>query len=389
MTGTVEGYRREDGSVGVRDYLAVIPTVGCVNVAAMKIAEAVEGARPFLHHQGCTQLSPDLDRVSTVLAGLGNNPNVRAVLLVSLGCESVSAESIREAIAPHKPVELVRLQELGGLTATVETGIERAEALLSKTEPERVELDARDLTIGIKCGASDTTSGLASNPAIGRAIDGFVDAGATVIFGETTEVMGAEHVLSKRAADEGVASEIVEKVQAMEGRADACGVDMRGSQPTSGNIAGGLTTIEDKSLGAIVKSGTRQIEGVLEYAERPEKAGLYFMDSPGRELEFLTGPAAAGAQIILFSTGVGAPQGFPLAPVIKVTGNSNTADHLAEHVDLDVSAVLEGGEDLDAAGRRVTDTVWAVAGGEPVAAERLGYDDAGTNSAIYVTGPTI
>ncbi|MFB6113270.1 MAG: UxaA family hydrolase [Halodesulfurarchaeum sp.] len=385
---TINGYRRDDGSVGVRDYVAVLPTVGCVNVAAMRIAEQVASARPFLHHQGCCQLSPDLETVRTVLTGLGRNPNVKAVLLVSLGCESVSAEEIQAAISPYKPVELVRLQELGGLSETVSEGVSLVESMAS-IEAERVEVDVSDLTIGVKCGASDTTSGLAANPAVGRAIDTFVDAGATAIFGETTEVMGAEHVLSKRAVTDSVAEEIYQKVTEMEERADRFGVDMRGGQPTEGNIKGGLTTIEDKSLGAIQKSGSRPIDGVLEYGESPTKSGLYFMDSPGREMEFLTGPTAAGAQIILFPTGIGAPQGFPLVPVIKITGNTNTASHLEEHIDLDVSQIISGTESTDEAGERVVDSVRRVADGERVKAEVAGYDDAGTNSAIYVCGPVI
>jgi len=167
------------------------------------------------------------------------------------------------------------------------------------------------------------------------------------------------------------------------------GVDMRGGQPTEGNIRGGLTTIEEKSLGAIVKSGSQPIDGVIRYGERPGGPGLYFMDSPGREMEFLTGLASAGCQVMLFSTGIGAPQGFSLAPVIKISGNRNTCLTLAEYIDMDVSGIVAGTETLDEAGARVFDTVVRVFSGEDVKAELLEYDSAGVNSNIYTVGPTI
>jgi len=386
---TFQGYVRKDGSIGVRNYVAVIPTVGCVNEAARRIASEVNEAAPFLHHQGCCQLSPDIVLISKVLAGIGLNPNVGAVLLVSLGCESLSAKKVKDSISRHKPVVLVRLQELGGLTKTVEEGIQHARKLARDIRQKRTHVNIRELTIGIKCGASDATSGLASNPAIGCAVDILVDKGATVIFGETTEVLGAEHILMKRAASEQVGKKIFEKVLEMEERVKAFGVDMRGGQPTSGNIEGGISTIEEKSLGAIVKGGSRPIRNVLEYGEKPPGPGLYFMDSPGREMEFLTGVVSGGSQIILFSTGVGAPQGFPVTPVVKITGNRQTSKNLAEHMDIDVSAVIDGSETVEEAGKRIVDTIIEVSSGKSVKAEIVGYDSAGVNTNIYVTGPVI
>jgi altronate dehydratase large subunit len=241
----------------------------------------------------------------------------------------------------------------------------------------------------VKCGASDTTSGLASNTATGNAVDRLVRAGATVLFGETTEVIGAEHILVRRACNDKVASELLGYVTAMEARVNAMGVDMRGGQPTEGNIRGGLTTIEEKSLGAIVKSGSMPISGVVRYGERPGAPGLYFMDSPGREMEFLTGLASAGCQVMLFSTGIGAPQGFSLAPVIKICGNANTCRNLGEYIDLDVSRIVAGTESVDEAGTRVLNAVLRVFSGELVKSEILGYDSSGVNSNIYTIGPTI
>ena len=385
----LKGYARATGPAGARDYVAVIPTVGCVNEVARRIAAAVPAARPMLHHQGCCQLPTDVKIVTEVLTGVCLNPNVAAVVLVSLGCESVTGEHIVSAVQPHKPIAMVRVQALGGITAAVGKGIQAAAAFASGLTPTRVAASLADLVVGVKCGASDTTSGLASNTAVGNAVDRLLRAGATVVFGETTEVIGAEHILVRRAANDEVRRRILGCVASMEARADAMGVDMRGGQPTEGNIRGGLTTIEEKSLGAIVKSGTLPITGVIAYGERPAGHGLFFMDSPGREMEFLTGLASAGCQVMLFSTGIGAPQGFSLAPVLKISGNAHTCRMLAEYIDLDVSGIVAGTQSVQAAGARVFDEVARVFSGAAVKAEVLEYDSAGVNSNIYTVGPTI
>ncbi len=385
----MEGFLRPVGPAGARDYIAVVPSVGCVNEVARRIAAAVPSARPMLHHQGCCQLPTDVRTVTDVLTGVCLNPNVAAVVLVSLGCESVTAEDIVNAVRPAKPVELVRVQAMGGITVATEKGIAAARKLAQQQSGRRGNVPLSDLIIGVKCGASDTTSGLASNTATGNAVDRLIKLGATVLFGETTEVIGAEHILVRRAHNEAVASALMGCVDAMEARVNAMGVDMRGGQPTEGNIRGGLTTIEEKSLGAIVKSGTLPINGVVRYGERPPVPGLYFMDSPGREMEFLTGLASAGCQVMLFSTGIGAPQGFSLAPVIKICGNEKTCRMLGEYIDLDVSGIVAGTESLDEAGTRVLDKVLSVFSGEQVKAEILGYDSSGVNSNIYTIGPTI
>ncbi len=240
MTAGLRGYRRSCGGAGARDYVAVVPTVGCVNEVARRIAAAAELARPMLHHQGCCQLPTDVKIVTDVLTGICRNPNVGAVVLVSLGCESVTAESIIEAVRGEKPIELVRVQAVGGITAAVELGSDAARRLTAALRPERRDVPMCELVVGVKCGASDTTSGLASNTAVGAAVDMLVRAGATVVFGETTEVIGAEHILVKRAASRQVADQLLECVRAMEARANAMGIDMRGGQPTEGNIRGGL-----------------------------------------------------------------------------------------------------------------------------------------------------
>ena len=369
------GYERVDGQVGVRNYLAVIPTVGCVNELASKIAEEV-GAKALLHHQGCIHLPIGFKYVTRTLIGFGTNPNVAAVLIVSLGCEGVSCDEVVEGIAKSgKPVEKVALYDEGGFKNALRRGVELAKKMMPQvSEAKKTSFDLSELVVGVKCGSSDATSGIASNPAVGRAMDMLVKEGGSVIFGETTEMIGAEHILAKRARSREVADKILRMVRSVEEEVKRFGIDLVGMNPTPGNIRGGITTIEEKSLGAIVKGGSTTVEDVLEYAERPRKRGLNLMDTPGREIECLSGLAAAGSQIIIFSTGLGAPQGFPTVPVIKVSGNPRTCRRLKEHIDVNVSGILEAGMSLDEAGESIFNFLIEVASGRRTKSEMLGYD---------------
>jgi altronate dehydratase large subunit len=256
--------------------------------------------------------------------------------------------------------------------------------MIEASRIKREEFPDSELVLGVKCGASDATSGLVSNPATGAACDLLIDNGGACIFGETTEFIGAEHVLASRAATPEVARKIIEIVSRMEQRVTAMGVDMRGGQPTAGNITGGLSSIEEKSLGAIAKGGTRPINAVYEYGERLQGKGLFIVDTPGREPEFLTAVAAAGAQVIIFSTGLGAPQGFPFVPVIKVTGNPNTYKRLPDH--LDVFIELGDGTSIAKTGQALYREALAVASGKQTKAEIIGY---GNFPNIFTIGPVI
>ena len=315
------GYARPDGQVGARNYVAVMPTVFCVNEVVSAIVNNTEGTRGLCHHQGCCQLPPDLERTTQCLIGLGQSPNIGAVVLVSLGCEGTHADRVMEEIAQSgKPVEIIRVQEGGGTSNSIMAGINAAQRLqLAISGIQRNPVDISRLVMSIKCGSSDATSGLTSNCVIGHVADRLVDLGAAVVFGETTEFLGAEHILVRRAINEEIGQRIIEKVAQMEARAMSLGCDMREGQPTPGNMAGGLSTIEEKSLGAIVKSGTRPINGLMEYPDTiQDRTGLWIKDTPGREMEILTGMAITGSQCMLFSTGRGAPQGFPTMPVINM-----------------------------------------------------------------------
>ena len=382
------GFPRPDGQVGIRNHIGIISTVICANDVTLKIAQQVDGAVAFLHDQGCCQTPIDLNQVTKTLVNLGKNPNLAGVLLVSLGCESVLLEEIRKEIATSgKPVKTLSIQKIGGMLPAIAEGCRIAQGMVIEASAIRREtFDDSHLSVGVKCGASDTTSGLISNPAAGAAFDLICDHGGTCVFGETTEFLGAEHILMRRAANPGVAKKIEKIVTRMEKRAEMMGVDMRGGQPTTGNIKGGLTTIEEKSLGAIVKGGTRPIKDVYEYGDQITRKGLFVMDSPGREPEFLTGIAATGVQLIIFSTGIGAPQGFPFVPVLKISGNPQTQRCLADHIDKVIQLPEKGTDSLAQAGQDLFDEIKAIASGKKTKAEVLGY---GQFSNIFTVGPVI
>ena len=389
MSDHFMGYVRADGQVGCRNHVAVIPSVTCAGDVASAIVRQVTGTVGFFHHQGCCQLPPDLDRVTETLISLGCSPNVGAALIVSLGCEGTDTERLYEMIrATGKPAEIIRIQELGGVSAAIKAGIDAAQELVMEISGmQRQAVDISRVTMSIKCGASDTTSGMASNCVIGYVADKLVDLGATVVFGETTEFLGGEHLLARRAVTLEVGQKILDIVDRMEKRARSLGCDMRKGQPTPGNIAGGLSSIEEKSLGAIVKSGTRPIQGVLEYPERiGERKGLWIKDTPGREPEILTGMAATGAQFMLFSTGRGAPQGFPTMPVLKICGNPNTYERMQHDMDLNAGRIITGERSIEEVGEEAYAAVLALLSGRQTKNETLGYH---SSIDIYTLGPVI
>ncbi len=385
--GSFLGYERPDGRFGTRNHLAVLSSVGCINEVTRRIAQEV-GGMPIMHGQGCGQLPSDLAQVRRVLAGIAANPNVGATLVVGLGCEGVPPRELAADIeALGKPVEVVVLQEAGGYSKVVGQGIEAGKRLKAAIQDQgRREAEISHLTIGIKCGASDATSGIAANPATGRAADMLIAAGGSSIFCETTELMGAEHLLARRAVTPEVGEQLVETVHCLEREVGRYGMDMRGGQPSPGNMAGGISTIEEKSLGAVCKAGGSTLQQVVDYGERPKGKGLFFMDSPGRELEVLAGLASAGAQLLLFTTGRGAPQGFPVVPVLKISANASTCAWLEEHIDINVSGVIARTQSLEEAAASIYRQILAAASGEMTKAEILGFTE---TMNIFVRGPVI
>ena len=386
------GYRRANGKCGARNLVAVIPSIVCANDVAQAIVRQVQGTVGYFHHQGCCQLPIDLKRVTDTLSALGQSPNVGAALVVSLGCEGTDHERLVEEIkASGKPVEIIRIQELGGTSRAIQAGIDAAQRLVQQiSNLQREECDISELVMSIKCGASDATSGMASNCVIGYVADKLVDAGATVVFGEVTEFIGGEWILARRAVggeDGPVGKKIYEIVNNLETRAKAIGEDMRGGQPTPGNIAGGLSSIEEKSLGAIVKSGHRPIQGVLDYCQKvTDEKGLWIKETPGREPEILTGMAATGAQVMMFSTGRGAPQGFPTMPVIKICGNPNTYERMQHDMDLNAGLIITGEKSIDQVGEEAYKMLLETLSGKMTKNESLGYFG---SMDVYCLGPVI
>jgi altronate dehydratase large subunit len=383
------GYKRPDGRVGVRNYVLVVPTVICAAVVCERIAASQPDNIVALPHlAGCGQLGPDKDLTHQTLAAYCEHPNVGAVLVVALGCEQVVAQNLADAARRSgKPTEIIAIQALGGTPATIARGTEIAREFASRIAADaRVPCDVASLVLSLKCGGSDYTSGLAANPTLGRVADRLVSLGGAAVLGEVAEIMGAEHLLAARAAQPGVATQLIRLVNRVEAEAIALGLDIRGTQPSPGNIRGGLTTIEEKSLGAVHKGGERSpLEEVVPYSARVTRPGLTVMDTPGLDVESVTGMVGGGAQVVVFTTGLGTPTGNPIAPVIKITGNAQTAKRMADNIDLDVSGVLTAAHSLDEEAGRLFEEVVAVSSGKRVAAETLGHRE----FAIHRRNPTI
>lgn len=376
------GYRREDGQIGVRNHLLLLPTSVSASVIAVEIADNVGPPAVATPHQmGLSQSSPARKQTERTLAGIGSNPNVGGVLIVELGIESIDADELADTIANSgKPVEVLTVHDAGGTIGAIDSGTELASSLLAELErSEREPADAGELILGVECGGSDATSGIAANPAVGLAGDRLVEAGGTVCFSETPEFIGAEHILADRCATEEVASQLLDRVQRRESMADLMGVDMRGAQPTPGNQDGGLTTIEEKSLGAIAKGGTTPIREIVDYAEAlPARGGLVLMDTPGYDVESVVGKVAGGAQLIAFTTGRGSTTGNPIAPVIKVTGNPQTWRRMSNNMDVNAASLFDG-ESLESIGERVYEQLLTVANGQRTESEHRGLTEFAIN----------
>lgn len=369
---TFFGYRRADGRVGVRNHVIILPIDDISNAACEGVASLVPGVMALSHPYGRIQFGPDLDLHFLTLIGTGLNPNVAAVVVI--GIEPKWTARVADAIAASgKPVAQFHIEGTGDLK-TIQKAARAAMTLLQDaSELQREELPMTDLVISSKCGESDTTSGLGSNPTLGKVAERVTDSGGTYMFGETSELTGGEDIVAGRIADpvqrakfERLFKEHTDVILAQQ-------ADLLGSQPTEGNIAGGLSTIEEKALGNIQKIGTAQVTGVLEMGEAPTGRGLYFMDTSSAAAESVTLFAAGGAAVHLFTTGQGNIIGNPIVPVIKITANPKTAASMEEHIDLDVSATIRLEETLAQAGDRLIDMIQSTASGRLTAAELLNH----------------
>ena len=384
-----KGYRRGDGRVGTRNEIWVLPTVGCVARTAEKIAadartrhrRRVDGIFAFAHPFGCSQLGDDLAGTRAILARLAEHPNAGGALIVALGCESNQVDALLSEIEPSARAR-VRVLPAQSAADELAEGAALMDELVEFAAPaRRTEANLSELVIGVKCGGSDGLSGLTANPLVGRAADAVAGAGGSVILTEIPEIFGAEHLLMQRAQDARVFDAIVALVTAFKSYFAAHGEKVS-ENPSPGNIAGGITTLEEKSLGAVQKGGHAAVTDVLRYGERVRKPGLSLLESPGNDAVSSTALAAAGATLILFTTGRGTPLGFP-APTVKISSNSALAEHKPGWIDFDAGAVLEQGAAPVAAAFLAR--IIAFASGAETAAERNGERE----MAIWKRGVTL
>jgi (2R)-sulfolactate sulfo-lyase subunit beta len=371
---TFLGYRRENGRVGVRNHVVILPVDDISNAACEAVANNIKGTIALPHAYGRLQFGPDLELFFRTMIGTGANPNVAAVVVI--GIEPGWTDRIVQGIAKTgKPVTGFSIERHGDLNTIAAASRKAKEYVQWASELQREQCSVGDLYVSVKCGESDTTTGLGSCPTVGNVIDRIIPMGATASFGETSELTGGEHVVRAKAANSKVAKQFMEVYNAyndfiLKEKTD----DLSESQPTKGNIRGGLTTIEEKAFGNIEKLGkSTKFVGCLEPAEAPKGKGFYFMDTSSAAAEAVTLWAASGAVVHLFPTGQGNVIGNPILPVIKLTANPITVETMSEHIDLDVSAILQGEMTHEEAGAQLLDVIVRTANGRLTAAEALGH----------------
>jgi altronate dehydratase large subunit len=370
------GYRRPDGRVGIRNHVLILPTVGCASETCRIIAGLVEGAVSLINQNGCGEVEGNRKLTQDVLAGLAANPNVYGTILVGLGCEPNCVGDMATIIRSktNKPLKSVVIQEEGGTVNTICKVVKLAQRLVVEASScHQEEFDMSEFMLGIECGGSDATSGLVSNPVMGCASDRLVDMGGTSMFSETPEIIGAEHILARRAATPEVSQKILSICVELEDNLKKVNESLRSGQPSPGNKAGGITTLEEKSLGCIHKGGTKPVMEVIECAHQPSKKGLVFMNTPGYDMLSVTAKVAAGCQLIVFSTGRGNPIGNPIAPVLKVTANHDTFVKMNDNMDMDFSAVLDGEKTMGEMGEQVLEEIVSISRGKKTKTEIHGF----------------
>jgi (2R)-sulfolactate sulfo-lyase subunit beta len=373
-TSTFEGYRRENGRMGVRNHVIILPVDDLSNAACEAVANNIKGAMAIPHAYGRLQFGADLELHFRTLIGVGANPNVAGVVVI--GIEPGWTGRIVEGIAKSgKPVEGFWIEQQGDIATVANASRAAYRMLKHASKQKKTRAPIAELWVSTKCGESDTTSGLASCPTVGNAFDKLWENGNTLVFGETTELTGGEHLVKARCRTPEIAAQfqaVFDRYQAVVEANKTS--DLSESQPTKGNIEGGLTTIEEKALGNIQKIGKKcLVDGVMDKAEQPTHPGLWFMDSSSAAAEMVTLCAASGYAVHTFPTGQGNVIGNPILPVIKITANPRTMRTMPEHIDLDVTGILQKTMNLDDAGEALLDCILRTADGELTAAEILGH----------------
>lgn len=372
------GYRRAEGRPGIRNHVLILPGCACGSETSRIVASQVRGAVNIIFNTGCSDVAANTAMSQKVLTGFACNPNVYGVVIIGLGCETVGHKQLREKIQgmTSKPVVSFGIQDEGGTLKTIEKAVRAAREMAAQAAQQQKELfDISELFLGIECGGSDATSGIASNPAVGELSDLLVDYGATAMMSESIEWIGGEHVVAKRAATPKIHNQIIEICRAYEEHLKAAGQDCRAGQPTPGNKAGGLSTLDEKSLGCIRKGGTRPIVEVLEQAQKPTRHGALVMDTAGYDISSVTSMVAAGCQVVIFTTGRGTPTGNAIVPVLKVTANERTFHNMEDNMDVDLSAIVRGEKTYQEMGAQLLDEIVSISNGKLTKAEAYGFSD--------------
>ncbi len=372
------GYKRPDGKAGIRNKVLILPTCVCSSETCRIVAEQVEGAIYVSNQAGCSEVEQNLKICYDMYSGFAANPNIYATVLIGLGCEGCTPDKMAEEITKktNKPLEVVVIQDEGGTVNAINKAVKAARKFVQDASlVKKEEIPLSELFIGLECGGSDATSGLAANPVVGKVSDMVVDNGGSAVMSETTEFIGAEHILAKRAATPEIKKQIIGICKSLEEHLANVNQNLRTGQPTPGNKEGGISTIEEKSLGCIYKGGTRPIMEVLDYAQIPTKKGALIMDTPGFDVASVTAMVAGGCQLVIFTTGRGTPTGNVIAPVIKVTGNSKTYAKMSDNIDFDASVVLTGEKTIEQRGEELFEEMLEVANGKVTKAEAFGFNE--------------
>ncbi|TLU73430.1 UxaA family hydrolase [Lichenicoccus roseus] len=386
---TFQGYLRPDGRVGTRNYIAVIASVNCSATVCQAVAEhfnrpdalagfdTVDGVIALTHGGGCALnlQTEGYQYLTRTIAGYATNPNVGGVLMIGLGCETNQIPALMQAhgLVEGETLRTMTIQETGGTRRTIEAAVAAVRAMLPAVgAARRTAQPASALVLALECGGSDGYSGISANPALGYASDLLVRHGGTTVLAETPEIYGAEHLLTRRAARPDVARKLLGRIEWWRDYARRHQAELN-NNPSHGNKAGGLTTILEKSLGAVAKSGTARLEAVYEFAERIDAHGFVFMDTPGYDPVAVTGQVAGGCTVICFTTGRGSTSGFRPAPCIKIATNTPMFERMAEDMDVNTGGIIDGSDTIAQAGERIFRTILAVASGTHTLSEDLGY----------------
>ena len=375
MSTELRAFKRDNGQWGLRNHVLIMPLHSALSSTARAIADGSNGA-VAISHDWSGEVDNDLSRIIVTLSGYAANPNNFAVLFLTVGSNQENEIIAGAASLGLKRFSNLALAEIGSMEGLQIKAIELANNYCAQaSKEERVPAPWSALVLGLECGGSDAISGITANPALGVASDRLVELGATSVLGETTEILGAEHLLAARAIDPEVGVRIVAMVSRYEASINYEGIDIRGAQPSRGNIEGGLSTLEEKSLGAAKKAGNAPLTGVLEFGEKPATTGLYFMDTPGHDIEQLAGFGAGHINIVVFTSGRGTPTGSAIMPTIKVSTNTPMYQAIPDLIDLDAGTIADGLETLAQVGDRIFDEILAVANGRQTKAELGGHHE--------------